>query len=67
MISFHFDGYVRFPLFTRFGRGIKTLQGMLKDIKSGRSIIMDDVPQVLAPSTKTVVGKFFLSFNFNYN
>jgi len=40
-----------------FGRGIKTLQGMLKDIKSGRSIIMDDVPQVLAPSTKTVVAK----------
>ena len=38
----------------RFGRGVKTLQGMLKDIKSGKSINMDDVPPVLAASTKTV-------------
>jgi len=38
----------------RFGRGVKTLQSMLKDVKSGKSIVLDDVPPMLAPSTKTV-------------
>ena len=41
----------------RFGRGVKTLRDMIKQIKSGKAIVMDDVPPPLAQSTKSVPSK----------
>jgi hypothetical protein len=36
---------------------VKTLRDMIKQIKSGKAIVMEDVPPPLAQSTKSVSSK----------
>lgn len=44
----------------RFNRGIKSLNDLLKETRSGKSIVMEDIPPPLADSNKAIPSKNFL-------
>ena len=50
----------------RYGRGVKTLQDLLKRGRSGFAINMDDVPPALAPSTQQIPSLFQSQLTIGY-
>ena len=44
----------------RFNRGIKSLNDLLKETRSGKSIVMEDIPPPLADSNKAIPSRNFL-------